>query len=88
MCGRAGRKGCTILQEKFRERLRDAKKVPGARILDGRFTAVQQAVCTPKGRDAGANYLREFVEDVKATGLVARIIEKNGVRGVTVAAGN
>ena len=66
----------------------DAKKIPGARILDGRFTAVQQAVCTPKGRDAGANYLREFVEDVKATGLVARLIEKNGVRGVTVATGN
>lgn len=29
--------------------------------------------------------LCEFVEDVKATGLVARIIEKNGVRGVSVA---
>lgn len=63
----------------------DAKKLPGSRILDGRFTAVQQAVCTPRGRDAGARYLREFVEDVKATGLVARVIEKNGVRGVSVA---
>jgi polar amino acid transport system substrate-binding protein len=64
----------------------DIKKLPGARILDGRFTAVQQAVCTPKGRDAGAQYLREFVEDVKATGLVAKVIEQNGVQGVTVAA--
>ena len=63
----------------------EVKKLPGSRILDGRFTAVQQAVCTPKGRDAGASYLREFVEDVKATGMVARVIEKNGVRGVTVA---
>jgi polar amino acid transport system substrate-binding protein len=66
----------------------DSKKVPGSRILDGRFTAVQQAVCTPKGRDAGAKYLREFVEDVKATGLVAQLIEKNGVRGVSVAPKN
>src|SRR4030095_8310166 len=63
----------------------ETKKLPGSRILDGRFTAVQQAVCTPKGRDAAANYLQEFVEDVKASGLVARIIEKKGVRGVTVA---
>jgi polar amino acid transport system substrate-binding protein len=64
----------------------DHDNLPGSRILDGRFTAVQQAVGTPKGHDVGAAYLREFAEDVKATGLVARIIEKNGVRGVTVAA--
>ena len=63
----------------------DHDNLPGSRILDGRFTAVQQAVGTPRGHDAGASYLREFVEDVKATGLVARTIEKNGVRGVSVA---
>ncbi len=64
----------------------DAGNLPGSRVLDGRFTAVQQAIGTPKGRDAGAKYLVEFVEDIKATGLVARTIEKNGVRGLTVAA--
>ena len=63
----------------------DAHKLPGSRILDGRFTAVQQAVCTPKGREAAAQFLREFVEDVKASGLVAKAIEKNNVRGVSVA---
>jgi polar amino acid transport system substrate-binding protein len=61
-------------------------KLPGSRVLDDRFTTVQQAVGTPKGREAGAAYLREFVEDVKAGGLVAQLIEKNGVRGLTVAA--
>jgi polar amino acid transport system substrate-binding protein len=64
----------------------DAENLPGSRILDGRFTAVQQAAGTPKGRSTGAQYLREFIEDVKATGLVARTIEKNNVRGLTVAA--
>jgi polar amino acid transport system substrate-binding protein len=63
----------------------DRDKLPGSRILDGRFTAVQQAIGNPKGRDAAAAYLREFVEDVKASGLVAKLIEKNGVRGLTVA---
>jgi len=63
----------------------DHDNLPGSRIIEGRFTAVQQAVGTPKGHDIGASYLREFVEDVKATGLVARTIEKNGVRGVSVA---
>ena len=64
----------------------DAEKLPGSRVLDDRFTTVQQAVGTPTGRDAGAAYLREFVEDVKAKGLVAQFIEKNNVRGLTVAA--
>jgi polar amino acid transport system substrate-binding protein len=63
----------------------DHDNLPGSRIIDGRFTAVQQAAGTPKGRPAGAQYLREFIEDVKASGLVARTIEKNGVRGLTVA---
>jgi len=65
--------------------VKDAENLPGSRILDGRFTAVQQAIGTPKARVAGAKYLREFVEDIKATGLVARTIEKNGVRGLSVA---
>ncbi len=59
--------------------------LPGSRILDGNFTTVQQAAGVPKGRTAGAKYLREFIEDAKASGLVAKLIEKNGVRGLTVA---
>lgn len=64
----------------------DCEKLPGSRLLEGRFTAVQQAAGTPKGRTAGAQYLKAFIEEAKASGLVARTIEKNGVRGLTVAA--
>jgi polar amino acid transport system substrate-binding protein len=64
----------------------DQAKLPGSRILEGNFTAVQQACGTPKGRPAAAQYLREFIEDAKASGLVARFIEDNKVRGLTVAA--
>jgi polar amino acid transport system substrate-binding protein len=65
----------------------DQARLPGSRILDGRFTAVQQAAGTPKGRSATAvQYLRDFIEDVKASGVVARTIESNNVRGLTVAA--
>ena len=63
----------------------DQDALPGSRLLEGRFTAVQQAAGTPKGRAAGARYLCAFIEDIKATGLVARTIEKNNVRGLTVA---
>jgi polar amino acid transport system substrate-binding protein len=63
----------------------DVGRVPGARILEGRFTAIQQAIGTPKGRPAGAQYLREFVADVKASGFVAELIERHGARGLSVA---
>ena len=62
-----------------------AVKLPGSRMLDGRFMAVQQAIGVPAGRDAGAQYLRDFVEDAKASGVVARAIEQAGFRGVSVA---
>lgn len=64
----------------------DVKKLPGARILDGKFTAVQQAIGTKPDRKAGIAFLREFVEQMKADGFVARLIEKHGVAGrLTVA---
>lgn len=59
----------------------DVKRLPGARILDGQFTAVQQAIGTRPERKAGAAFLREFVEEAKASGLVASLIEKHGVTG-------
>ena len=63
----------------------DAEKLPGSRVLNGQFTAVQQAIGTPKSREAGAKYLREFAEEAKASGLVAEAIARHGVRGVSVA---
>jgi polar amino acid transport system substrate-binding protein len=65
--------------------LADLERLPGARILDGQFTAVQQAIGTPKAREAGAAYLRAFAEEVKASGFVAEAIQRNGARGVSVA---
>jgi polar amino acid transport system substrate-binding protein len=63
----------------------DAEKLPGARVLDGQVTGVQQALGTAKARAAGAKYLHEFIEDAKRSGLVAKTIDRHGVRGVTVA---
>ena len=62
----------------------NVEKLPGSRVLDGRFMAIQQALGIPKGRDQGAKYLREFIDEVKDSGLVAQAIEKAGVRGVSV----
>jgi polar amino acid transport system substrate-binding protein len=59
----------------------DVEKLPGARILDGQFTAVQQAVGTARANAAGAAFLSAFVEEAKASGLVASFIAKHGVTG-------
>jgi polar amino acid transport system substrate-binding protein len=65
--------------------LANSVKMPGSRIFATRFMAIEQALGIPKGHDAAAKYLREFIEDVKASGFVDQAIEKAGVRGVSVA---
>jgi polar amino acid transport system substrate-binding protein len=65
--------------------LEDAAKLPGSKILEGRFTSVQQAIGTPKGRPEGYAFLRTFAADIKASGLVAQLIERHGIKGLTVA---
>lgn len=52
--------------------VRYAAANPGYRVIPGTFTQIRQAMGTPKGRDAGARYLTSFVEEMKASGLVAK----------------
>jgi polar amino acid transport system substrate-binding protein len=65
--------------------LEDVKKLPGAKILPGNFATVQQAIGTEKKNAAGAAFLRDFVAEAKSSGLVARLIEKHHVAGLSVA---
>ncbi len=55
------------------------------RVIDGRFTAIEQAMATPKGRDAGLNYLQDFIKEMKASGFVAAALERSGQSDATVA---
>jgi polar amino acid transport system substrate-binding protein len=61
--------------------LDDLSKAQGATIMDGQFTAVQQAIGVRKGQDAAFHFLKDFVEECKSNGTVARLIEKHGVKG-------
>ena len=65
----------------------DARRIPGLRLLDGRFMVINQAIGTPKGRgEAGVKYLRDFIEQMKASGFVAQALERHRVEGASVAA--
>lgn len=62
-----------------------ARARPDLRLIDGRFMEIQQAMGTPKGRgDAGARYLREFVEEMKRSGFVAEAVKRHN-QDVTLA---
>jgi polar amino acid transport system substrate-binding protein len=65
--------------------LSDVGKMPGALILPGQFTAVQQAVGTARANAAAADWLHGIVEDAKASGLVAQFIAQHKVTGLSVA---
>lgn len=57
----------------------------GLRVIDGRFTAIEQAMATPKGRTVGWEFLQSFVGDMKRSGFVAQALENSGQRDASVA---
>lgn len=65
--------------------IEDERTLPGSRMLPGRFMAVQQALGTPKISGIALDYLRSFVAAAIASGVVARLIAKHGVCGLSVA---
>ena len=65
--------------------LADAEKMPGSRILPGQFTAVQQSIGTHKRNTQAAAFLQQFVNEAIETGLVAGLIQRHHIRGLSVA---
>ncbi len=60
-------------------------KLPGSRVLQGRYTVIQHAIATPKGRPAAAEFLKTFVEESKRDGTVRDAIAHAGLRRTDVA---
>ena len=56
----------------------EAGRVPGMRVLTGHFMTIPQAAGVPKGRPAAARYVRDFIEEMKASGFVASTLKKYG----------
>ena len=62
----------------------ESEKLPGSRVLAGRFMAIEQTIASRRGCDAAASYIRSFIEEAKASGLIARMLADHAVRGVSV----
>jgi polar amino acid transport system substrate-binding protein len=55
-----------------------AEAHPDLRVMPDRFMAIEQAMGVPKGRAAGARYLRAFIEELKRSGFVAESLRRSG----------
>jgi polar amino acid transport system substrate-binding protein len=58
-----------------------SEKLPGSRVLDGRWGVERFAIGIPRGRDGGMAFIRQFTEAVKSEGLVKAAIARAGLRG-------
>ena len=63
----------------------DARRIPGVRLLPGRFMVINQAMASQRNKEAGARYVREFIEEMKASGFVAKAIERHKQPSAVVA---
>ena len=59
----------------------DVKKISGGKILEGQFMSVQQAIGTSIQNIHSSIYIAEFVEEMKKSGFVQKLIDKHNVSG-------
>ncbi|MDB5477080.1 MAG: transporter substrate-binding protein [Phenylobacterium sp.] len=58
---------------------------PGLRVLPDSFSRIEQGMALPAGRPRAARCLDDFVEAVKASGLVRDLLDRHGQGGTEVA---
>jgi polar amino acid transport system substrate-binding protein len=58
-------------------------QMPQARLLDGRFMTVNHGLSTSRGKPAADEFLRQFVQELNASGFLARSIERHGIKGLS-----
>lgn len=63
-----------------------AEKLPGSKVLEGRWGVEHFAIAIPKGREQGMAFVRQFTLEVKSEGLVGAAIARAGLRGAVTAA--
>ena len=63
----------------------DARRIPGLRLLPGRFMAINQAMGMPRGRDAALPWLHDFVEEMKGSGFVSQSLARHRIEGASLA---
>lgn len=69
-----------------REQLLDySMMLPGSRVLQDSYGINNAGIALARGQAGRLSYICEFVEDAKASGVIAAIIERGDLRGFRVA---
>jgi polar amino acid transport system substrate-binding protein len=55
------------------------------RVMDGHFQEIREAMGVPLGHDAGLQYLKSFIEELKANGFVRAALDRAGQAEAIVA---
>jgi polar amino acid transport system substrate-binding protein len=63
-----------------------AEKLPGSKVLEGKWGIERHAIAIPKGREQALAFIRQFTNEVKSNGTVAAAIARAGLQGATVPA--
>jgi polar amino acid transport system substrate-binding protein len=58
-----------------------AEKVPGSKVLPGRWGEEHHAIAIPRGREQGDAFIRDFTEEALTSGLVEAAMKRAGLRG-------
>lgn len=65
--------------------LADMKKVPGLRMLDGRFMEINQSVALPMQKGPHVHgCINAFVKQIKESGFIAAAVERHDISGVRI----
>ena len=61
------------------------ERLSGYRLLDEGFDPVRHAIALPRGKESALAFVAGFVEDIKASGVVAAAIARYSMKGINVA---
>jgi polar amino acid transport system substrate-binding protein len=62
-----------------------AKTRSDMRVMPEHFQEIREAMGTPLGRDTGLQYVKTFVEEMKASGFVAKSLQRAGQADAVIA---
>ena len=57
----------------------------GLAVLNDSYQVNLAGIATPKGNDGRLRYLSEFLDEIKRTGAMQKLIDEAGLHGVEVA---
>lgn len=62
-----------------------AATIPGARVLEEAFLSNSVGACVSNGKPQAREYVRAFIEEAKASGVVRRALDALGLKNIQVA---